>query len=105
MSRILTKESERRRIEKSFEVFGLTPRQRGLILEALDSDAWDWFEDCDGCTGVSELTGQRSISLPACGMISTGVAGTGGSLPVKTFTTCNALTGYRNGGRDCVRRR
>ena len=55
MSRIVTRESERTRIEKSFDVFGLDARQRGLILEALDSDAWDWFEDCDGCTAVSEL--------------------------------------------------
>jgi len=55
MSRIVTKESERLRIEKSFDVFGLDPRQRGLILEALDSGAWDWFRDCDGCTAVSEL--------------------------------------------------
>ena len=55
MSRVVTKESERARIEKRFDVFRLDLRQRGLILEALDSDAWDWFEDCDGCTAVSEL--------------------------------------------------
>jgi hypothetical protein len=55
MSREMTRESERARIEKSFDVFGLGARQRGLILEALDSGAWDWFRDCDGCTSVSEL--------------------------------------------------
>ena len=37
MSREITRESERRRIEKSFDVFGLGARDRGLILEALDS--------------------------------------------------------------------
>jgi hypothetical protein len=55
MSREVTRESERARIEKSFDVFGLSSRQRQLILEALDSNAWDWFRDCDGCTAVSEL--------------------------------------------------
>ena len=50
-----TRQSERARIEKSFGVFDLTDDQRALILEALDSDEWDWFEDSDGCTAVSEL--------------------------------------------------
>ena len=51
----LTRESERARIEKSLEVFVLSKELRSLIIEALDSDAWDWFRDCDGCTCVSEL--------------------------------------------------
>ena len=51
----LTRQSERARIEKSFDVFGLSAEHRALIGDALDSDAWDWFEDCDGCTCVSEL--------------------------------------------------
>jgi hypothetical protein len=55
MSRELTRESERRRIEKSFEVFHVSEEQQALIREALDSDRWDWFRDCDGCTGVSDL--------------------------------------------------
>ncbi len=55
MNRNPTRESERVRIEKSFDVFGLSEAHRALILEALDSDAWDWFKDCDGCTVVSEL--------------------------------------------------
>jgi hypothetical protein len=50
-----TRESERARIEKSFEVFGLSAEDRALIVEALDSDQWDWFGDCDGCTSVSEV--------------------------------------------------
>jgi hypothetical protein len=50
-----SRESERARIEKSFAVFSLSPGHRALIREALDSDVWDWFEDCDGCTRVSEL--------------------------------------------------
>ncbi len=49
-----TRETERLRIEKSFVVFGLSEKHRALIVEALDSNEWDWFRDCDGCTGVSE---------------------------------------------------
>ena len=50
-----TKEQERARIVESFGVFGLGERERGEILEALDSDKWDWYRDCDGCTLVSEV--------------------------------------------------
>jgi len=50
-----TKEQERVRIVESFDVFGLGDRARGDILEALDSDLWDWYRDCDGCTMVSEI--------------------------------------------------
>ncbi len=55
MGRNMTRESELRRIVKSFEVFCLSAADRALIVEALDSPAWDWFVDCDGCTGVSDL--------------------------------------------------
>lgn len=51
----MDRERERLRIEKSFDVFGLGGRERRWVLEALDSDAWDWYADCDGCTCVSEL--------------------------------------------------
>jgi len=51
----LTRAGERERIEKSFDVFGLGPRERAEILEAMDSTDWDWFRHCDGCTAVSEL--------------------------------------------------
>ncbi len=50
----MNRESERKRIETSFEVFGLTTEQREWVLEAMDSPEWDWYEDCDGCTAVSE---------------------------------------------------
>ena len=50
-----TKERERARIVESFDVFGLGERERGEILEALDSPKWDWYRDCDGCTLVSEV--------------------------------------------------
>ena len=50
-----TKEQERTRIVESFGVFGLGERERSEILEALDSDKWDWYEECDGCTLVSEV--------------------------------------------------
>ena len=55
MQRSPTPQSERARIEKSFEVFSLSDEHRALIIEAMDSDLWDWFAECDGCTGVSEL--------------------------------------------------
>jgi hypothetical protein len=50
-----TRTGERARIERSFDVFGLSPEHRALIVAALDAEAWDWFDDCDGCTCVSEL--------------------------------------------------
>jgi len=53
--RVPTRQSERARIEKSFDVFGLNEESRRLIIEALDSREWDWFLGCDGCTCVSEL--------------------------------------------------
>jgi len=55
MSREITPLSEYRRIVKSFDVFGLSPELRSLIMEAIESKAWKWFEQCDGCTCVSEL--------------------------------------------------
>ena len=50
-----TRESERARIEMSMRVYELSPELRASLTEAMDSDAWDWFADCDGCTTVSEL--------------------------------------------------
>jgi len=55
MSREITPLSEYRRIVKSFDVFELSPELRRLIMEAIESKAWNWFEQCDGCTCVSEL--------------------------------------------------
>jgi hypothetical protein len=46
---------ERSRIVASFEVFNLPELERREILEALDSDKWDWYTECDGCTAVSEV--------------------------------------------------
>jgi hypothetical protein len=54
-SQVVTRAGERSRIMASFSVFGLSNQQRAWILEALDSKAWDWFTDCDGCTRVSEV--------------------------------------------------
>ncbi len=51
-SRGLDRETERRRIYDSFGVFGLPEELRALVREAVESDAWDWFRDCDGCTLV-----------------------------------------------------
>ncbi len=50
-----TREEERARIVDSFGVLCVSDRERIEILEALDSDRWDWYADCDGCTLVSEV--------------------------------------------------
>ncbi len=46
---------EYRRIVASFDVLDVPEGARAEIMEALESSAWDWFRDCDGCTGVSEI--------------------------------------------------
>lgn len=50
----VTPEGEKNRIVASFVVFNVPPDVQQLILEAINSTEWKWFEDCDGCTGVSE---------------------------------------------------
>jgi hypothetical protein len=49
-----TKEQERARIIASFTVLHIPFREQCEIIEALDSHLWDWYNDCDGCTLVSE---------------------------------------------------
>lgn len=61
----LDRETERRRIEASFDVLSVPADIQGLIREALDSDKWDWFRDCDGCTAVSEVY-WPTIYFPPC---------------------------------------
>ena len=51
----LDRMTEYRRIMESFEVLSVPVAVRVLVREALDSRDWDWFKDCDGCTGVSEV--------------------------------------------------
>jgi len=61
----LDRATERRRIEESFDVFSVPADIQALIVEALDSPAWDWFRDCDGCTAVSEVY-WPTIYFPPC---------------------------------------
>ena len=61
----LDRETERRRIIQSFDVFDVPADIQALIREALDSDKWDWFRDCDGCTSVSEIY-WPTIYFPPC---------------------------------------
>ena len=61
----LDRATERRRIEDSFDVFNVPGDIQALIVEALDSDKWDWFRDCDGCTAVSEVY-WPTIYFPPC---------------------------------------
>ena len=61
----LDRETERRRIIESFDVLNVPEGIQALIREALDSDKWDWFRDCDGCTAVSEIY-WPTIYFPPC---------------------------------------
>jgi hypothetical protein len=61
----LDRKMERDRIIDSFAVLNVPEDVQGLIMEALDSDRWDWFKDCDGCTGVSEMY-WPTIYFPPC---------------------------------------
>ena len=61
----LDRETERRRILDSFDVLDISAGLRALVAEALDSKAWDWFEECDGCTAVSEIY-WPTIYFPPC---------------------------------------
>ena len=61
----LDRTTERRRIIESFDVLSVPANVQALILEALNSDKWDWFRDSDGCTGVSEIY-WPTIYFPPC---------------------------------------
>ena len=50
----ITPEGEKARIVASFVVFNVPADVQQLILEAINSPEWKWFDDCDGCTCVSE---------------------------------------------------
>ena len=62
---VLDRQREYRRIIDSFEVLDIPEDMRVEIREALDSDKWDWFRDCDGCTCVSEVY-WPTIYFPPC---------------------------------------
>jgi len=61
----LDRATERHRIIESFDVLNVPVGIQALIREALDSDKWDWFKDCDGCTAVSEVY-WPTIYFPPC---------------------------------------
>jgi hypothetical protein len=61
----LNRETEKHRILESFDVLDVPGDIRKLIVEALLSDKWDWFKDCDGCTAVSEVY-WPTIYFPPC---------------------------------------
>lgn len=42
------------RIKKSYVVFDIPLRLRKYIEEAINSESWDFFAKCDGCTLVQE---------------------------------------------------
>lgn len=97
-----TPESERLRIEKSFDVFGLSEEHRLLILEALDSNAWDWFHDCDGCTAVNELYWPTRYFPPCLRHDFDWATGNGGLTGSKNFYALQrayGVPGWRSGLR------
>ncbi len=51
----LNRLTEYQRIIRSFDLLNIPFSVRALVREAVDSPEWDWFKDCDGCTGVSEM--------------------------------------------------
>ena len=57
--------TERHRIIESFAVFSVPEDIQALIREALDSKRWDWYRDCNGCTGGSEIY-WPTIYFPPC---------------------------------------
>jgi len=61
----LDRRTEHQRIIESFDVFSIPADIQALIREAMHSDKWDWFTDCDGCTGVSEIY-WPTIYFPPC---------------------------------------
>ena len=61
----LDRRVEYHRILESFDVLSVPADIQALVREALDSDQWDWFTDCDGCTGVSEMY-WPTIYFPPC---------------------------------------
>jgi ribonucleoside-triphosphate reductase len=61
----IAKIAEYRRIVKSFDFFTLPDEYRKEILECLHDPAWDWWEESDGCTAVSE-PGWPSKYFPPC---------------------------------------
>jgi hypothetical protein len=61
----LDRKTEYQRIVASFAVLDVPADVQALIREALDSDKWDWFTNCDGCTCVSELY-WPTIYFPPC---------------------------------------
>ena len=61
----LDRRVEYHRIIESFDVLSVPVDIQALVREVLDSDLWDWFTDCDGCTGVSEMY-WPTIYFPPC---------------------------------------
>ncbi|MEI8352114.1 MAG: hypothetical protein WCG36_07365, partial [bacterium] len=51
----LDRATEYHRIIESFDVLNVPRDIQALVREALDSKSWDWFQNCDGCTCVSEM--------------------------------------------------
>jgi len=50
----MNKTIEQQRILDSFSVYSVPIIFKDLINEALNSNEWDWFKDCDGCTLVAD---------------------------------------------------
>lgn len=61
---VAAKIAEHDRIIRSFDVFDVPEWYRTKIRMALASPRWDWYSDCDGCTGVREPWASRYF--PPC---------------------------------------
>lgn len=60
----IARDKEIDRIKKSYVVFDVPLRLRRHIEEAISSDFWDFFDNCDGCTLVQERW--ASSYFPPC---------------------------------------
>jgi hypothetical protein len=86
--------AERLLIEDSFVKYKIPITYRQLILTALDSQEWVWYKDCDGCTGVPDLT--YMTYHPACIVHDyLWVTGRGGKVADKLFY--NLMLLYQKG--------
>jgi hypothetical protein len=64
-SRAMDRRVELDRITNSFDLLMIPDSVRKEIVEALVSNKWDWFTDCDGCSCVDEIY-WPTIFFPPC---------------------------------------
>jgi len=61
-----SREDEKRRMMLMLQLY--VPRQSvyDAVLKAYNDPDWDWYEESDGCTGVTELHSPKGFRFPPC---------------------------------------